>query len=180
MTVELKNGKFIVDENDKVIFNLTNCTVLDYSENTLSVKSKSLEKLCPIVLKTEKAHNLGNKTMQLTENGIVMDMLFTNVICLKDIIDKRYRYGIEIRLHSIKDNRLCFKILKISDRKHFEIDIPAPDHFDVVEIRGNLIGKVSKFKEKLRTICLQRMQNMNLQELIDVEDNLQDFIKNNI
>ena len=180
MALALENGKFVTNEKDKVILKLTNCTILGYSDRTISIKSKSLEKICPAILKAEKDHAIGDKTLELNEHGIVMNMTFGNNIALKELIDKRYHYNIESRLHSIKDNKLCFKILKISDRKHIEFDVPTPDHFDVLEIRGSLMEKVSKFKEKLRSICLKRMENMNLQELIDVEDNLYEFIQKNI
>tara|TARA_B100001564_G_C20558160_1_gene632441 strand:- start:97 stop:639 length:543 start_codon:yes stop_codon:yes gene_type:complete len=180
MALGLKKGKFVTDENDKVILHLTNCTILGYTNNTISIKSKSLERLCPLILQTEKDNKIDDKTLELTEHGIVMKMTFGNEISLSELIDKRYHYNIESRLHSVQDNKLCFKILKISDRKSIEIDVPTPDHFDVLEIRGSLMQKISKFKEKLRSICLERMENMNLQELIDIEDNLYEFIQKNI
>ncbi len=180
ITLALNNGKF-TSGNEKVILNLTNCTILGYSDRTISIKSKSLEKICPIILKAEQDYDVGDKTLELNEHGIVMNMAFGNNIALKELIDKRYHYNIESRLYSIKDNKLCFKILKISDRrKHIEMDVPTPDHFDVLEIRGLLMQKISKFKEKLRSICLERMENMNLHELIAIEDNLYEFVQNNI
>ena len=180
VALELKKGKFVINENEKVILKLANCTILDYTDSTISIKSKSLERFCPLILKAERDNSINDKTLELNEHGIVMKMHFGNEITLKDLIDKRYHYNIESRLHSVKGNKLCFKILKISDRKHVDVDVPTPDHFDILEIRGSLMQKITKFKEKLRSICLERVKNMNLQELIDVEDNLYEFIQKNI
>ena len=180
MTIKLKNNKFLTDDNNKVIFSFINSTIIDYSDKSINLKSKSLDKIYPSLIKIENEYKL-NRSFELTENGIIIEMMFSDKIELKSIIDKRRKYNIECKLYNIQNNRLTFKILKISNGNNYSNDdFPEPDHLDVLEIREAFKRKILNFKNKLDEISISLIDNMSLSELDKMEENLYDFIQNNI
>lgn len=176
----LKDNKFVTLEGGKVIFNLYNCTILDYRTHSIKFNSKSLDKVYPILIRIEKENNVMN-SFELTENGIALNMSFSNTIPLKDIIDKRRRYNIECRLYTISESRLLFKIIKITDAQSVDVEVvPEPDYVDIMDIRKSIRNKIHNIKNKIDEIHTVDLDNMTLSEMIKLEDNLYDFIQNNI
>lgn len=180
MNITLKDNKFVTTEGGKVIFNLYNSTIFDYTEQSIKIKSKSLDKIYPALIKIEKDNTLVN-SFELTENGIAFNMSFSNVISLKDIIDKRRRYNIECRLYAVSESRLLFKINKIADSQSVDVEVvPEPDYVDIMDIRTSLRSKIRKIKNRMDDFYTAELENMSLSEMIVLEDNLYDFIQNNI
>lgn len=180
MNITLKDNKFVTTEGEKVIFNFFNCTIFDYTTRSLKIKSKSLDKIYPTLIKIEKDNTLVN-SFELTENGIAFDMIFSNTISLKDIIDKRKRYNIECRLYTVSDSRLLFKVIKITDVQSIDVEVvPEPDYVDIMDIRRSIKSKISNIKNKMDNLHTVDLGNMSLSEMISLEDNLYDFIQNNI
>ena len=178
--ITLKADKFVTTEGGKVIFNLFNCTIFDYSTQSIKIKSKSLDKLYPTLIRIEKENDLMN-SFELTENGITLDMPFSNTISLKDIIDKRRRYNIECRLYATSESRLLFKIIKIADAQSIDVEmVPEPDYVDIMNIRRSIQTKIRNIKNKMDEFHTVDLDNMSLSEMINLEDNLYDFIQNNI
>jgi hypothetical protein len=176
----LKDNKFVTLEGGKVIFNLYNCTIFDYTTHSIKLYSKTLQKVIPIVIKIEKENNLIN-SFEVSENGITLNMSFSNNISLKDIIDKRRRYNIECRLYTISESRLLFKIIKIADAQSVDVEVvPEPDYADIMDIRKSIRNKIHNIKNKIDEIHTVDLDNMSLSEMIELEDNLYDFIQNNI
>ena len=100
---------------------------------------------------------------------------------MKDIIDKRRRYNIECRLYTISESRLLFKIIKITDAQSVDVEVvPEPDYVDIIDIRKSIRNKIHNIKNKIDEIHTVDLDNMSLSEMIKLEDNLYDFIKNNI
>ena len=60
MNITLKDNKFVTTEGGKVIFNLYNSTIFDYTEQSIKIKSKSLDKVYPTLIRIEKENGLGN------------------------------------------------------------------------------------------------------------------------
>lgn len=179
MNITLKDNKFMTQEGQKVFFNFFNCAIHDYTSQSVRLKSKSLDKIYPTLIKIENEHGL-QRSIELTENGIMFDMYFSNNISLRDIIDKRKRYNVECRLHGISDSRLLFKIIKIYDGYTVEHDVPEPDYLDIVDIRNSLRKKIKNIRGRIEELSMVDLDNMSLSEMITLEDNLYDFIQNNI
>lgn len=180
MNITLKDNKFVTTEGGKVIFNLYNSTIFDYTTQSIKIKSKSLDKVYPTLIRIEKENNLMN-SFELTENGIALNMTFSNTISLKDIIDKRRRYNVECRLYAISESRLLFKIIKIADAQSIDVEVVAePDYVDIMDIRRSIQTKVRNIKNKMDELHTVDLDNMSLSEMINLEDNLYDFIQNNI
>jgi len=180
MNITLKDNKFVTTEGGKVIFNLYNSTIFDYTTQSIKIKSKSLDKVYPTLIRIEKENNLMN-SFELTENGIALNMTFSNTISLKDIIDKRRRYNIECRLYATKESRLLFKIIKIADAQSIDVEVvPEPDYVDIMDIRRSIQTKIRNIKNKMDELHTVDLGNMSLSEMINLEDNLYDFIQNNI
>ena len=180
MNITLKDNKFVTTEGGKVIFNLYNSTIFDYTTQSIKIKSKSLDKVYPTLIRIEKENNLMN-SFELTENGIALNMTFSNTISLKDIIDKRRRYNVECRLYAISESRLLFKIIKIADAQSIDVEMVAePDYVDIMDIRRSIQTKVRNIKNKMDELHTFDLDNMSLSEMINLEDNLYDFIQNNI
>lgn len=180
MNTTFKDNKFVTIEGGKVIFNLYNCIILDYTTNSIKLYSKSFEKVYPFLLKIKKENNVTN-SFELNENGIALNMPFSNNISLKDIIDKRRRYNIECRLYTISESRLLFKIIKITDAQSVDVEVvPEPDYVDIIDIRKSIRNKIHNIKNKIDEIHTVDLDNMSLSEMIKLEDNLYDFIQNNI
>jgi len=178
--ITLKANKFVTTEGGKVIFNLYNSTIFDYTTQSIKIKSKSLDKVYPTLIRIEKENNLMN-SFELTENGIALNMTFSNTISLKDIIDKRRRYNVECRLYDISESRLLFKIIKIADAQSIDVEMVAePDYVDIMDIRRSIQTKVRNIKNKMDELHTFDLDNMSLSEMINLEDNLYDFIQNNI
>jgi hypothetical protein len=180
MKISLKHNKFVDERDQNVVFNLSNCCIIDYSEKTMKIRSKSIDKLCPLLMSVEKENGVDTKCLQLEEHGIVMTMHFINNISLRDFIDKRCNYNIECRLYGITNNSLSFKILKISDRKHVNEEIPSPDYFDVLSMKNSLVNKIQIFTEQLRKLCHEKEKAGDLEDLVQFEDNFSEFIRKNI
>lgn len=180
MNITLKDNKFVTTEGGKVIFNLYNSTIFDYTEQSIKIKSKSLDKVYPTLIRIEKENGLGN-SFELTENGIALNMTFSNTISLKDIIDKRRRYNIECRLYATSGSMLLFKIIKIADAQSIDVEVvPEPDYVDIMDIRNSIRTKLHNIKNKMDELHTVDLDNMSLSEMINLEDNLYDFIQNNI
>jgi len=178
--ITLKDNKFVTTEGGKVIFNLYNSTIFDYTSQSIKIKSKSLDKIYPTLIRIEKENNLVN-SFELTENGISLNMGFSNIISLKDIIDKRRRYNVECRLYAVSESRLLFKIIKIADAQSIDVDmVPEPDYVDIMDIRRSIQTKIHNIKNKMDKLHTVDLDNMSLSEMINLEDNLYDFIQNNI
>lgn len=178
--ITLKANKFVTTEGGKVIFNLYNSTIFDYTTQSIKIKSKSLDKIYPTLIRIEKENDLVN-SFELNENGIALNMSFSNTISLKDIIDKRRRYNIECRLYATSESRLLFKITKIVYTQNIDVEVvPEPDHVDIMDIRRSLQTKIQNIKNKMDELHTVDFDNMSLSEMINLEDNLYDFIQNNI
>lgn len=178
--ISLKENKFVTTEGGKVIFNLYNSTIFDYTTHSIKIKSKSLDKVYPTLIRIEKDNDLMN-SFELTENGIALNMTFLNSISLSDIIDKRRRYNIECRLYAISESMLLFKIIKIADAQSFDVEVvPEPDDVDIVDIRRSIQTKIYKIKNKMDELYTVDLDNMSLSDMINLEDNLYEFIQNNI
>lgn len=181
MKFSVVDGKIFSNESDKAIFQLNGCTILDYTKDSIQLQSSSLIKLAPILIKFEKQLGLDTSSFQLDEAGLSFNLFFTNRnIDLKHLIDKRLRYNIECRLYTEDGSKLLFKILKISDKKQTEIDLPEPDGLDIVEIKDSIIEKVKRFKSMFCDITEEKIKKMGLSDLIAFEENLYDFLQNNI
>jgi hypothetical protein len=180
VNITLKDNKFVTTEGGKVTFNLYNSTIFDYTTNNIKIKSKSLDKIYPALIRIEKENELMN-SFELTENGIALNMSFSNTISLKDIIDKRGRYNIECRLYTTAESRLLFKIIKIADVQNIDLEVvPEPDYIDILDIRNSIRTKIHNIKNKIDKLHTVDLDNMSLDELINLEDNLYAFIQNNI
>ena len=180
MNITLKDNKFVSTEGKRIVFNLYNCTIFDYTTHNIKLKSKSVDKIYQNLMRIEKDNNLIN-SFELTENGIVLDMSFSNTISLKDIIDKRRRYNIECRLYGTTESKLLFKITKITDSQIIDIDVvPEPDYVDIIDIRKSIRTKIHKIKQKMDELYTVDLDTLSLSEMINLEDNLYDFIQNNI
>lgn len=178
--ITLKANKFVTTEGGKVIFNLYNSTIFDYTTQSIKIKSKSLDKIYPTLIRIEKENDLVN-SFELNENGIALNMSFSNTISLKDIIDKRRRYNIECRLYATSESRLLFKIIKIVYTQNIDVEVvPEPDHVDIMDIRRSLQTKIQNIKNEMDELHTVDFDNMSLSEMINLEDNLYDFIQNNI
>ena len=177
MNTTLKDNKFVTIEGDKVIFNLYNCTILDYTMHSIKLKSKSLDNVYPILIRIEKENNVMN-SFELTENGITLNMSFSNTISLKDIINKHRQYNIECRLYTISESRLLFKIIKIADSQSVDVEVvPEPDYVDIMDIRKSLRTKIHNIKKKMDEFHIIDLDNIPLSEMIKLEDNLYDLSK---
>lgn len=174
----IQNERFFVD-GEKPIFRLINTTILDFNDSQLRVKSKSVEKLIPIITDLQHKYNLTNPFV-LDKSGLSLTIQFINNVNLKQIIDKRFHYNVEISLHSKTETALVFKILRIDKKQSAEIDYPEPDLQDVSEIRENITSKVEAFKTKFCDLSGMKIQKMTLSELIALEENLCDFISRNL
>lgn len=172
----IENGRFRVESGDKPVFALCNVTILDYSHDRLRVKSKTLEKLIPTLTRLAKQFDVSNPWV-LDEHGLSLVIRFSNrEMPLQDIIDKRFHYNIDMCLHSKSDGEFVFKIKKIANKKHNDVDLPEPDHFDIAEIRQNISRKVSAFQNKFGEINHTKIDNMPLSELVELEENISEFI----
>jgi len=175
----IQNDRFYVNDGEKAIFRLLNTTILDYTSDELRVKSKSLDKLIPILTKIQSQYNLENSFV-LDNFGLSLKIKFANSdISLKDIIDKRFHYNLELALYCKSDKQLIFKIIRITNKKYVDFDYPEPDHFDIQEIRNSINSKVEAYKNKFCELTKSVIDSMSLPELIDLEENLCDFISNN-
>lgn len=180
MNITLKDNKFVTTEGGKVIFNLYNSTIFDYTTQSIKIKSKSLDKVYPTLIRIEKENDLVN-SFELTENGIALNMTFSNTISLKDIIDKRRRYNLECRLYATDESKLLFKIIKIADAQSIDVEVVAePDYVDIMDIRRSIQTKIRNIKNKMDELHTVDLDNMSLSEMINLEDKLYDFIQNNI
>lgn len=175
----MKNNRFFTNEDKKPIFQLLNCTIVDYSQDEIRLKSKSLEKIIPIFSRIHHMYNIENPFL-LDDYGLSFRMKFQNKIDLRTIIDKRVHYNVEFCLYSKNDDHLIFKILKITDKKHVEVDYPEPDGIDIKDIRDSIKSKVEAFKTKFCALSENTINQMTLQDLIALEENLCDFISRNL
>lgn len=170
----IQNDRFFI-QGEKPIFRLINTSILDFSENHIRIKSKSLDKLIPIITDIQDTYNLKN-CFVLDRSGLSFKIKFLNNVDLKQLIDKRFHYNIEVSLHSKTETDLLFKILRIDKKNTLDIDYPEPDVQDVCEIRENISSKVEAYKSKFCELSKEKIQKMTLSEVIALEENLCDFI----
>ena len=175
----IQNERFFVD-GEKPIFRLINTTILDFDDSQIRVKSKSVDKLIPIITDLQDKYHLTNPFV-LDKSGLSLTIQFLNKNAnLKQRIDKRFHYNVEISLHSKTETALVFKILRIDKKQSMEIDFPEPDLQDVSEIRKDITSKVEAFKKKFCDLSKEKIEKMTLSELIALEENLCDFISRNL
>lgn len=175
----MKNNRFFTREDKKPIFQLLNCTIVDYNEEELRLKSKSLDKIIPIFSRIHHLYGIENPFL-LDDHGLSFRMHFHNRIDLRPVIDKRLRYNVEFSLYSKNDEHLIFKILKITDKKHVELDYPEPDGEDIRDIRNSIVSKVDAFKTKFCELSESAIRKMTLRDLTELEENLCDFVSRNV
>ena len=177
----VKNDRFFIKDGRKPHFRLINTTILQLSENHMRLKSRTLDKLIPILTEIQKEYNLENAFV-LDKSGLSLQVRFINInsVNLKELIDKRFHYNIEICLHSKSDTGLLFKIIRIEKKDAVDIDFPEPDLEDISDIRELVSSKVEAYKMKFCDLNRTKIQKMSLHELIALEENLCDFISRNL
>lgn len=175
----IQNNRFFINDGEKPIFRLINTTILDISANEIRFKSKTLDKLIPIITCLQNKFDLENAFV-LDKSGLSLRIKFTNSVNLTELIDKRFHYNVEICLHSKSETGLLFKILRIDKKDSVEIDYPEPDLEDINDIRENISSKVEAYKKKFCDLSRTKIDKMKLHELIALEENLCDFISRNL
>jgi hypothetical protein len=174
-----QNNRFYINGGEKPIFRLLNTTILDISDNQIRFKTKTLDKLIPVITDLQNKFQLENAFV-LDKSGLSLRIEFINSVNLTELIDKRFHYNVEICLHSKSEKGLLFKILRIDKKDTVEVDYPEPDLEDINDIRENISTKVEAYKKKFCDLSRAKIKTMKLDELIALEENLCDFISRNL
>ena len=175
----IKNNRFFIKDGQKPIFRLINTTILEISPDHVRFKSKTLDKLIPVITDLQNKFQFENAFV-LDKSGLSLRVKFVNNVNLTELIDKRFHYNVDICLYSKSETSLLFKILRIDKKDSVDIDYPEPDLQDIRDIRENISTKVEAYKKKFCDLSRAKIDKMKLDELIALEENLCDFISRNL